>query len=277
MVDAPSIRVGFVGLGRQGSPIAERIIAGGYPTRLWARRPETLVRFADRAGVAATRTELGESSDLVGVCVVADDDVNDVVLGDDGVLAGMAPGAVLAVHSTVRPSTCRHLADVAQAHGVHVVDAPVSGGAAAAAAGRLLVIVGGDDSVVDRCRPVLATFGDPIVHVGPVGSGQLAKLVNNALMAANLALVVDALAVGVAFGIDAGKLGEVLRHGSGRSYAGDVVTRTTSLEVLARGAGALLEKDVTLVVEAARDAGADLGELGRAAERGVDLLRRTGA
>ena len=128
--EAPATRAGFIGLGSQGGPMARRIAEAGLPLTLWARRPESVAPYADTAAVvAASPAALGAASDVVGVCVVADADVEAVLLGPDGVLAGMAPGGVVAVHSTIRPDTCRRLAERAAERGVALVDAPVSGGA----------------------------------------------------------------------------------------------------------------------------------------------------
>ena len=196
------LRVGFVGLGSQGGPMARAIIDAGFPTTIWARRPESLTSFTDTpATVATTPRELGLRSDVVGVCVVADDDVDAVLRGPDGVLAGLAPGGIVLVHSTTRPETCTRLqSDFPH---IQVLDAPVSGGGHRAALRELLVMVGGDASAFDRCRPVLETFANPLVHLGPLGSGQRAKLLNNALFAAQLGLVADAFAIARQHGLDA--------------------------------------------------------------------------
>ena len=151
-------RVGFIGLGNQGTPIARRIVEHGHQLALWARRPESTAPFADTtATVVPTPADVGAASDVVGICVFTDADVQDVLLGSHGVLAGMAPGGVVAIHSTVLPDTCASLAQHAGERGIAVVDAPVSGGPAAAAAGRLLLMAGGDDAAsppADRCsRP----------------------------------------------------------------------------------------------------------------------------
>src|SRR4051812_3665770 len=159
------MRVGFIGLGSQGGPMARRIVEGGYDVTLWARKSATLARFADTAAkTAQSPAELAAASDLVCLCVVGDDDVREVLAGDTGVLAGLAPGGIVAVHSTVHPDTCHELAEAAAGQRVSVVDAPVSGGGLVAEEGRLLVMVGGEDEVVERCRPVFATYADPIVH-----------------------------------------------------------------------------------------------------------------
>src|SRR3954452_305371 len=123
------MRVGFIGLGSQGGPMARRVVGGGYDVTLWARRPATLAAFADTpAKTAQSPAELAAASDLVCLCVVGDDDVREVMAGDHGVLAGLAPGGIVAIHSTVHPDTCRELAESAAKHGVLIIDAPVSGG-----------------------------------------------------------------------------------------------------------------------------------------------------
>jgi 3-hydroxyisobutyrate dehydrogenase len=193
------VRVGFIGLGSQGAPMARRIVEGGYPLTLWARRPASVEPFADTAAkVVETPAELAAVSDLVCVCVVGDDDVRQVLEGDNGVLAGLAPGCVIAIHSTVHPDTCRELAETAATKGVSVIDAPVSGGGPAAAEGRLLVMIGGDPDIVERCRPVFATYAEPIVHLGGVGSGQVTKLLNNLLFTAHIATAKSTLDLGEA-------------------------------------------------------------------------------
>lgn len=248
---APRIRVGFIGLGSQGAPIARRIVDAGFPVTLWARRPAALEQFADtHATTADSPAKLAAASDIVGLCVRDDADVAEVTGGPDGVLAGLRPGAIIAVHSTVHPDTCRLLAEQAASAGVGVVDAPVSGGRPAAEAGRLLVMVGGDDATVARCAPVFATFGDPVVHLGPLGSGQVAKLLNNAAFTAQLGLAADLLALGKTLGVDEGQLAEVVLHGSGRSFALDrVASAGGTLDRIAAHAGHLLDKDVRLLID----------------------------
>ena len=248
---APRIRVGFIGLGSQGAPIARRIIEAGFPVTLWARRPATLEQFAGtHATTADSPAKLAAASDIIGLCVRDDADVAEVTGGPDGVLAGLRPDAVIAVHSTVHPDTCRRLAEQAASAGAHVVDAPVSGGSPAAEAGRLLVMVGGDDATVARCAPVFATFGDPVAHLGPLGSGQVTKLLNNAAFTAHLGLAADLLALGNTLGLDRGRLAEVVLHGSGRSFALDrVASAGGTLDRIAAHAGHLLDKDVRLLIE----------------------------
>lgn len=242
-------RVGFVGLGSQGAPMARRVIEGGFRTTLWARRPVTLEPFADTtAAIAATRAELGAASDILCVCVVDDAGVDEVLRGTDGALSTMDAGAIVVVHSTVHPATCLRLQ--ADFPALHFVDAPVSGGGDKAAAGELAVMVGGPGEVVDRCRPVLDTYGDPVVHLGPLGAGQEAKVLNNAIFTAQLGLAAEVFEIARTRGLDPPALATVLARGSGRSYAAEIVQGSGfTLDGLAELAGSLLAKDVGILAD----------------------------
>ena len=268
------MRVGFIGLGSQGAPMARRIVEGGYPLTLWARRAASVEPFTDTAAtVAESPRALAEASDLVCLCVVGDADVLEVATGDDGVLAGLQPGGIIAVHATVHPDTCRQLAEQASAKGVSVVDAPVSGGGPAAEAGTLLVMAGGEDAVVEKVRPVFATYADPIVHLGDVGAGQVAKLLNNLLFTANIATAKTALDLGTALGVAPENLSEVITRGSANSFAlGSVARFGGSLDVLKQGAAGLLHKDVSLIAGIAENAGAKPGAVLDAADAALRLM-----
>ncbi|OBH99086.1 NAD(P)-dependent oxidoreductase [Mycobacterium sp. E2733] len=267
------MRVGFIGLGSQGAPMARRIVEGGYETTLWARRPATLEPFADtKAKVAESTAELAAVSDLVCLCVVGDADIDDIAGGERGLLAAMEPGGVIAVHSTVHPNTCRELAKKAAAKGISVIDAPVSGGGLAAREGRLLVMVGGDADVVERCRPVFATYADPIVHLGELGSGQTTKLLNNLMFTAHLATAATALSLASSLGVDPDRLTEVVSRSSGNSFALNALGGIGGLDRLAGVAGTLLQKDVRLVVDLADRAGASGGAVLEAADAALSLM-----
>lgn len=265
------LQVGFVGLGSQGGPMAQRIIEEGFATTLWARRSETLRPFEGTgATFASERRQLGAASDVLCVCVVADDDVNKVLRGDDGALAGMEPGGAVVIHSTVHPETCRRL----QADFPHlsVLDAPVSGGGHKAAAKELMVMVGGDADVLDRCRPVLEAFASPLVHLGDLGAGQEAKLLNNSAFTAQLGIAADAFALAMERGLDPDALAIVLSEGSGRSYAAEVIAGCNySLRAFADLAGALLAKDVALLSDISGSSGAVLTEVAKATVESMGL------
>jgi len=267
------VRVGFIGLGSQGGPMARRIVEGGHETTLWARRPATLEPFADTAAkIAESPAELAAASDLVCLCVVGDADIEELTDGEDGLLAAMQPGGVIAVHSTVHPNTCRDLAKRADSQGISIVDAPVSGGGPAASEGRLLVMVGGDADVVERCRPVFETYADPVVHLGDLGSGQTTKLLNNLLFTANLGTAAAVLSLADALGVSPDRLTEVVSRSSGNSFALNALGGVGGLERLAGLAGTLLQKDVRLVVDLADRAAAPAGAVLDAADATLTLM-----
>lgn len=263
-------RVGFIGLGSQGGPIARRVVDSGFPLTLWARRPESLDPYTDTAALtASTPAELGAASDVVGICVVGDADVEDVLLRPDGVLAGMASGGVVAIHSTIHPDTCARVARNAAKSGVGVVDAPVSGGGGAAAQQRLLVMVGGEEEDLDRCRPVFETFADPVVHLGPLGTGQMAKLVNNLVFTALVTVGLETFAFADELGMDRAALARVLASGSGGSRAASILARSGFDTSGMRRAAGNLQKDVGIMLNVARDKHAS------EPPSIVDLARRT--
>ena len=268
------MRVGFIGLGSQGGPMARRIVEGGYETTLWARRDASLDPYADTAAkTAGSPAELAAASDLVCLCVVGDDDVREVLYGETGVLAGLGSGGIVAIHSTVHPDTCREIADKAAAHGVSVIDAPVSGGSPAVEEGKLLVMVGGEGDVVERCRPVFATYADPIVHLGSLGSGQVTKILNNLLFTANLGSAISTLELGESLGLDRSRLAEVLNGGSATSKGlSSITVFGGSLDGLAPIAGALLQKDVRHAASLAADASASEGAVFDAADAALKSM-----
>jgi 3-hydroxyisobutyrate dehydrogenase len=239
-------RVGFIGLGSQGAPMARRIVESGYPLVLWARRPESLAPFADTpAETASSIADLGARSDHVGVCVVDDAGVEQVC-GE--LIPAMRAGARIAIHSTVHPGTVTAIARRAAARGLALIDAPVSGGGPGAAARTLTVMIGGDADAVAAARPIFETFGGLIVRVGGVGAGQMAKLVNNALMAAHVAMAHYGLSAGSALGLDRVALCEIVKASSGRSYGFEVFARLPGPSAFGHGAK-LLAKDVRLLGE----------------------------
>lgn len=270
------MRVGFIGLGSQGGPMARRIVEGGYELTLWARRPESLEPYRDTAAkYADSPAKLAAASDVVCLCVVADDDVRQVITGENGVLEGLREGGIIVVHSTIHPDTARDLASAARERGVSLIDAPVSGGGMGATAGTLLVMVGGDAETVERCRPVFATYGNPVVHLGELGAGLVTKLLNNLLFTANLSLAENALALGSALGVDPTRLGEVVSHGTANSFALGRVVSAGGLDRIAGHAGDLLKKDVGLIAEIADAAGVAPGITFTAADATLDKMGRS--
>ena len=212
--------------------MARRVIGDGFPTTLWARRARSLEPFGDTGAVfASDRRALGAASDMLCLCVTGDADVDEILRGDDGALAGMAPGGIVVIHSTVHPDTCRHLqADYTH---LHFVDAPVSGGGHMAAAKAPLVMVGGERDPIKRCQPVFNTYAN--------------------------AVAASTYSVASSLGLDVDALINVLEAGSARSYAAEVIANSgRSLSVMAELAGPLLAKDVGILAAAV---GANSSEL----------------
>jgi len=256
MMAPMTVRMGFIGLGQMGSIIAGGLLSAGYELTVWDVRDEAVAPFAARgAQVARSAAELAAGCDIVGLCVVDDAQTRDVAEGDSGVLAAMRTGSVLVLHSTISPRLARTLGEQAAARGVQVVDAPVSRATSGPAGERIVVMVGGDDAPVGTVMPVLRAFGDPVLHLGPLGSGLLGKLVNQSLQSANAWLGEGALRLGEVLGLDVAVLGELLRTGSGRSFGLELalMARTTDMS---QGL-ALLRKDVHLMAAAADDAGVE--------------------
>ncbi|MDO7842204.1 NAD(P)-dependent oxidoreductase [Sphingomonas immobilis] len=245
-------KIGFVGLGNQGAPIAARIAAAGHPLHLWARRPETLADFPGQASIAESLPALAAAVDILCICVVDDAGVIAVC---DTALPAMRAGATIAILSTVSPETCRAIAARAAGGGVTVIDAPVSGGAAVARAGTMAVMLGGPQAACDAVRPVFESFATLIERLGAVGAGQAAKIVNNALLTAQLMLAHEAQAAGAALGLDTAALARVIAASSGRSYAYELRASLPSLAAFENGAR-LLAKDLALFERLVAGAGA---------------------
>lgn len=174
-------------------------------------------------------------------------------------LSALRPGAALVLHTTVDPDTIAVIAE--RADGVDVVDAAVSGGPQDIAASRLTLFVGGADQAVDRVRPLLACYGDPVLHVGPAGAGQKVKLVNNALFAAQIGLLAEAIRLGEALGVPESALLTALAHGSAASRVLNLVATSGSLASFIEMTGEFLTKDVATVRAAAEARGSCLGAL----------------
>jgi 3-hydroxyisobutyrate dehydrogenase len=239
------LKTGFIGVGSQGAPMAQRMLDAGYPLTIWARRVEVTAEWAGKgASTAATVSELGAACDHVGVCVVNDADVAQVC---DELIPAMREGSLLAIHSTVLPESCEKLAERCAGRGIVFLDAPVSGGGPAAEAGVLTVMCGGDGQAFEAARPVFETFGKLVVLLGPAGSGQRAKIVNNALMSANFGVGHAAANAAEALGVDRAAFGELINASSGRSYAFEIYSRLPSPAAFSVGAP-LLRKDVDLLV-----------------------------
>jgi 3-hydroxyisobutyrate dehydrogenase-like beta-hydroxyacid dehydrogenase len=236
--------IGFIGVGSQGGPMAHRIVDVGMQLVVWARRPAVLEAYtAKGAKAAANVPELGAECDHVGLCVVNDADVLSIT---DQLIPVMKPGGRIAIHSTVLPETVAKLEARCEAKGLHLIDAPVSGGSPAAEAGVLTVMCGGKQEAFDAALPVFHTFGKLVVLLGPAGAGQRAKIVNNAMLSANMGVAMAALDAAETLGIEPAAFVELIKASSGRSFGFEVFARLPSPAAFATGAPMLL-KDINLL------------------------------
>jgi 3-hydroxyisobutyrate dehydrogenase-like beta-hydroxyacid dehydrogenase len=198
--------VGVVGLGAMGRPIAEHLLDSGATTTVLDLDRTAVEEVAARGATAAsTLPELAAASDVVVVIVPSDDDVRRVFFGADGLLAGARPGSVMLISASVRPETCAEVAEAARERNVDVLDAALTGGVRGAEAGRINLLVGGDESVLDRIRPALEPWTVAVHHLGPLGSGQVGKTVNNLCHWAQIAAIHEALLLGQRLGVPASK------------------------------------------------------------------------
>ena len=241
------MHVGFLGLGAIGTPMAVHLARRG-PLTVWNRTRTRAEDFVARHGgtLAATPRAAAAAADVVITCLGTSADVASLVEGPDGLLAGLRPGTLFLDCTSGDPAAARRLAGRLAAQGVAFADAPVSGGTNGAEAGTLTVMVGADAATFARARPVLEAFGSRIEHVGPVGSGDALKAVNNGLLAINILAAGEALATLVKAGVAPRTALEVLNASSGRSFVSEVLVP----ERVLTGAWprtfrlALLDKDV---------------------------------
>lgn len=195
--------VGFAGLGIMGRAMALNLISAGFDTIVWNRTAAKTVDLAARgAAVATSASELASRCDVVMMCVSDTSDVEEVVFGEQGVAAGLRPDCLIIDHSTISPEATKRFAATVTEAGAHWLDAPVSGGAEGAARGTLSIMVGGDADQLERAMPYLTAVGSTITHIGPTGSGQLAKAVNQILVVLNQLAVSEALLLADAGGLD---------------------------------------------------------------------------
>ncbi|PPU31730.1 3-hydroxyisobutyrate dehydrogenase [Xanthomonas sp. CFBP 7912] len=267
-------KIAFIGLGNMGGPMAANLIKAGHQLRVFDLLQGALdAASAAGAHVAASAHDTLAEAEVVISMLPASRHVEGLYLGEGGILAQIPAGALVIDCSTIAPVSARKLADAARARGLAMLDAPVSGGTAGASAGTLTFIVGGDADVLERARPVLQAMGKNIFHVGDNGAGQVAKLCNNMALGVIMAATGEALALGVAQGLDPAVLSQMMAVSTGRSWATEVcnpwpgvLPNAPASRGYSGGFGNdLMLKDLGLVAESAVQAGVSipLGELAR--------------
>lgn len=197
------MRVAVIGLGRMGGPIADHIIRAGHEVRVHDVDPvKCEPRVALGAVACTSAADAARDAEMVSIIVFDDDQLLEVLMGDDSILQTISTGAVIAVHTTATLTSITEVAIAASVRDCVVIDAGISGGEAGATSGTLLLLVGGPEEAVDRARPVLDTFAKEVVHAGPRGTGMALKLARNAIGYGWMTVVADATAMAVAAGVD---------------------------------------------------------------------------
>jgi len=213
-------KVAFLGLGVMGFPMAGHLARAGHHVAVYNRTLKKAERWADEYGgrIAATPREAAEGAQIVFACVGNDDDLRGVVLGADGAFAGMAKDAIFFDNTTASAEVARHLHYEGQKRGLHFIDAPVSGGQAGAQNGMLTVMCGGDEPAFARAQPVAMAFARAVTLIGPSGSGQLAKMVNQITVVGVLQGLSEGIAFGLAAGLDMKLVLQVISKGAAQSW-----------------------------------------------------------
>ncbi|MFF0814193.1 NAD(P)-dependent oxidoreductase [Rhodococcus sp. NPDC003318] len=266
--DSQHPTVGYIGLGNMGAPMATRLLDRPGGLVVCDTRPEAVEPFVSGgARAAATPAAVAAEASVISVTVVDDAQVRDVVAGPDGILSTARPGTVVAVHSTISDTTAVDLAKTCEGAGVHLVDAPVSGGAMGAQQGRLAVMVGGSDEAFEAVREPFGRFAELVVHAGGVGAGTRMKLARNLLHFISFTAATEAQRLAEAAGLDIRTLGKVVRHTDAITGGAGAIMLRESTDALAQSdpwfpilahTRNLGEKDLSLALDLGDRLGIDL-------------------
>ena len=259
-----SKRVGFIGLGNQGKPIAAHLAPAGFETVVYDIDDAPVAELVEGGAVrASSPREVGENADWVGLCVPEDAHVLAVALGEQGLVAGMQEGGVILIHSTVLPETAEAVCDAATAKNIAVLDACVTGGAARAANRELTYLVGGESAAVDSVRPYFeATTNIPIIHAGPLGSGAKLKLCINLITYIQWAAAYESMALARAIGLPQeileeagrsnGQITDLMLSYLTSQKLPEEARKSEPFQELMRGHMKIAEKDLAWALELAR-------------------------
>jgi 2-hydroxy-3-oxopropionate reductase len=262
------MNLGFIGLGIMGRPMALNLRKAGYPLWVHGRRPVTMEVLVEAgARPCGSAREVAEHADVVFIMVTDTPDVEEVVLGDNGLIHGLRPGSVVVDMSTIAPSAARRLAAALATRGVDMLDAPVSGGERGAIEGTLSIMVGGKPEVFERLRPLLEILGKHIVHVGDHGAGQVAKACNQLIVGVTIAAVAEAFTLARSCGVDPARVREALLGG----FAGSRILEVHGARMLEADfrpgfKARLHQKDLRIVRHSAAERGLALPMASLAAE-----------
>lgn len=250
------MKIGFIGLGAMGRPMASNLLSAGYEVHAFDVVEAAVKELEGKGAVGhGSASEMAGAVDVIICSLPNAKIVEGVMCGEKGVLDCCKQDAVIIDMSSVAPNSTREMAKKAAAKGVHYIDAPVSGGVSGAAAGTLTIMVGADDETFARVRPIFDVLGKNIYHVGEVGGGDAIKMVNNLLLGCNMAALAEALTLGVKCGLSVETMKQVISVSSGRSYALDAKLEKFIMAGQFAGGFAvdLQYKDLGLALEASRD------------------------
>jgi 2-hydroxy-3-oxopropionate reductase len=271
MMARPLPRVGFIGLGFQGKPLARNIAEAGYRLIVHDLRGEPVAEMLEAGATSApSPAALAAESDLVIVCVVDDAQVMEVIAGPEGVLAGSRPGMIVAVHSTILPKTMVEVGRLASARQVKLVDAPVSGSAKGAQERTMSYMVGGDADAIEACLPVFRVSGPSITLTGGIGTATVAKVAHQLVCCVNMMAVSEGLRLGTAAGVARDVLLEVFHAGFAQSRAADM---WPDLDLYPR-ATPIFDKDLGVAASLGDDVGVPLPAAALCREMLADVLPR---
>ena len=217
-----ALRLGFIGLGLMGKPMAGHLLKAGFPLTVHNRSRDAVAELvAAGAQEAHSPKEVAAQSDIVFTCLPDSPDVEQVVLGPNGIMDAAHPGLIVVDHSTIKPATARKIAEVLTASGISFVDAPVSGGQLGAQNGTLTIMIGGDAAALERARPAMQAYGKAITHIGASGAGQVAKACNQIMVAAQMSAMAELLIFARKADVDPRKVVEAIRGGAAQCWTLD--------------------------------------------------------
>jgi len=271
--------IGFIGIGVMGRPMAIHLLEAGYRVAVYARRSDAAAPLVTAgATLAGSPRELASRSNVVITVVTATADVEQVLLGDNGVIAGAKPGTIVIDMSTIAPQATQRIAATLGAKKIRMLDAPVTGGPVGAEAGTLTIMVGGDVAVLDEVRPILERLGRQIVHMGGHGAGQVAKACNQLALLVNAEGVAEALTLGQRYGLDPQALRQAMSGGIAASRVLDVFGQRMAERQFAPGIQArLYDKDLKIALDLAAEVRQPLPAAAVVREHMDELVERGGS
>ena len=272
-------KLGFIGLGAMGTPMAANLLAAGHALAVYARRPSAAAVLAEAGAIScASASEVASRSDVIFTMVTDTAAADAVVLGAGGLIEGAAAGTTVIDHSTIAPAGARRLAATLEHRGVHMLDAPVSGGVLGARNASLSIMVGGDRTVFDTCRPLLAHLGTTIEYIGPSGAGQVAKACNQICIVVNQLGVAEAILLAERAGVSFEKVQRALMGG----FAASRILEVQAPKMMSRRFDGQIEsrlhhKDILIALDMARELGLRLPASALAADVLTKLQQAGGA